>query len=415
MIAEVVEVRMVKTRRVGLGFVLGLWLLGLLCPSVGQTADAITPGVDIEVFTRAGCPRCDAAKRFLDDLQQERPGLRIVVHDVGQDPAALARLQELGVTLGIRTLGVPAFALRGELLIGFLSAPTTGGQLKALLDKPLAPPGETAPAEVCSPEPTTSCPPETSGLPPEVDTIDTPWFGRLSVRELGLPIFTLVVGFLDGFNPCAMWVLLFLLSLLVNLQDRGKMVLIGGTFVVISGLVYFAFMAAWLNIFLWLGLSRPTQVVLGGIAVIVGSINVKDFFAFGHGVSFSIPAAAKPGLYVRVRRILQAENLLGALVGVVGLAVLVNMIELLCTAGFPAVYTRILTLSQLPWWAYYGYLGLYNLAYMFDDSVMLLIAVITLGRRKLQEKEGRCLKLISGAVMLGLGVVLIAKPGWLMV
>jgi uncharacterized membrane protein HdeD (DUF308 family) len=102
-------------------------------------------------------------------------------------------------------------------------------------------------------------------------------------------------------------------------------------------------------------------------------------------------------------------------VGVVGLAVLVNMIELLCTAGFPAVYTRILTLRQLPWWTYYGYLGLYNMAYMFDDSLMLLIAVVTFGRYKLQENEGRWLKLISGAVMLGLGVVLIAKPSWLMV
>jgi uncharacterized membrane protein HdeD (DUF308 family) len=155
--------------------------------------------------------------------------------------------------------------------------------------------------------------------------------------------------------------------------------------------------------------------VLGGIAVLVGSINVKDFFAFGRGVSLSIPAAAKPGLYIRVRRILQADNLRGALVGVVGLAVLVNTIELLCTAGFPAVYTRILTLRQLPWWAYYGYLGLYNMAYMFDDSVMLLIAVVTLGRRKLQEQEGRWLKLISGVVMLGLGIVLLAKPSWLMV
>jgi glutaredoxin len=410
-----VEARTVKTRSVALGFILGLWLLWLAGPSMAQTADATPPAVDIEVFTRAGCPRCAAAKRFLDDLQQERPELRIVVHDVGQDPTALARLKQLAAQLGVHTLGVPAFALRGELLIGFLSAPTTGGQLKALLDKPLASPGETVPAEACPAETTTSCPPETPALPAEVDAIDTPWLGRLSVRALGLPIFTLVVGLLDGFNPCALWVLLFLLSLLVNLQDRGKMLLIGGTFVATSGLVYFAFMAAWLNVFLWIGFSRATQVVLGGIAVLVGSINVKDFFALGRGVSLSIPAAAKPGLYTRMRRILQAENLRGALVGVVGLAMLVNTIELLCTAGFPAVYTRILTLRQLPWWAYYGYLGLYNVAYMFDDSVMLLIAVVTLGRRKLQEHEGRWLKLISGVVMLGLGVVLIARPGWLMV
>jgi glutaredoxin len=400
---------------VGSGLVLGLWLVWLAGASTGQTVDAIPPAVDIEVFTRAGCPRCAAAKRFLDDLQQERPELRIVVHDVGQDPTALARLKELAAKLGVQTLGVPAFALRGELLIGFLSAPTTGSQIKALLDKPLASPGETVVAEACPAETTTSCRPETPGLSAEADTIDTPWFGRLSVRTLGLPIFTLVVGLLDGFNPCAMWVLLFLLSLLVNLQDRGKMLLIGGTFVATSGLVYFAFMAAWLNVFLWIGLSHATQLVLGGIAVLVGSINIKDFFAFGRGVSLSIPAAAKPGLYARVRRILQAENLCGALAGVVGLAMLVNTIELLCTAGFPAVYTRILTLRQLPWWTYYGYLGLYNVAYMFDDGVMVLIAVVTLGRRKLQEHEGRWLKLVSGVVMLGLGVVLIAKPGWLMV
>jgi hypothetical protein len=156
-----------------------------------------------------------------------------------------------------------------------------------------------------------------------------------------------------------------------------------------------------------------TQVVLGGVAVGIGALNTKDFFAFGQGVSLAIPAAAKPGLYARVRRILQAEHLAGALTGVTVLAVLVNTVELLCTAGLPAVYTQILTLQQLPWWAYYGYLGLYNVAYVLDDSVMLTIAVVTLGRRKLQEREGRWLKLLSGVVMLGLGITLLFKPTWL--
>jgi hypothetical protein len=192
------------------------------------------------------------------------------------------------------------------------------------------------------------------------------------------------------------------------------MVLIGGTFVAVSGVVYFAFMAAWLNLFLLVGLSWATQVGLGGVAVLVGALNIKDFFAFGRGVSLSIPAVAKPGVYARVRRILQAEHLPGALAGVMVLAVLVNTIELLCTAGLPAVYTRILTLRHLPWWAYYGYLGLYNIAYMLDDGVMLTLAVVTLGRRKLQEKQGRWLKLLSGIVMLGLGVALLAQPAWLL-
>ena len=117
---------------------------------------------------------------------------------------------------------------------------------------------------------------------------------------------------------------------------------------------------------------------------------------------------------MRRSRILEAENLAGALAGIVVLAVLVNTIELLCTAGFPAVYTQILALRQLPWWEYYGYLALYNVAYMLDDALMVTIAVLTLGRHKLQEREGRWLKLISGLVMLALGATLIAQPDWLM-
>jgi hypothetical protein len=173
-------------------------------------------------------------------------------------------------------------------------------------------------------------------------------------------------------------------------------------------------MAAWLNMFLLIGLSRAVQIGLGGIAVLVGVVSVKDFFALHHGISLSIPESAKPGLYARIRGILQAEHLAGAMAGIVILAGLVNLVELLCTAGFPALYTQILTLQQMPSWEYYGYLGLYNLAYIFDDSLMVLIAVITLSRRKLQDRAGRWLKLVSGIVMVVLGGILLMKPEWLL-
>jgi hypothetical protein len=404
-----------KTYGVSFLCVVALWLPGIAAPRAGLPAEAppAAAEADIEVFTREGCPRCAAAERFLATLEREQPALRIVVQNVGKNPAALARLKDLAAQHGIQTPGVPAFYVRGQLLIGYLSADTTGVRLKALLASPLVQLEETAPEGACLAEAPLPCPEEDAGLTGDIETVDTPFFGRLSVRALGLPALTLVLGLLDGFNPCAMWVLLFVLSLLVNLRDRARMALIGGTFVAVSGFVYFAFMAAWLNVFLLIGLSRATQVVLGTIAVGVGTVNVKDFCAFGRGVSLSIPATARPGLYARVRRIVQAENLTGALAGVMVLAVLVNTIELLCTAGLPAVYTQILTLRQLPWWAYYGYLGLYNVAYMLDDSIMLILAVMTLGRHKLQEKEGRWLKLVSGVVILGLGVVLIARPAWL--
>ena len=380
---------------------------------MSQANDSIAPPVDIEVFASKRCPHCTAAKLFLMELRKERPRLKVIIRDVDEDPDALPRLQKLATDYGLRTIGVPTFYLRGELIVGFTGPETTGARIRALLDRPPTHMKEEPPPGACLPGSATPCEERAPAQPSDLEAVETQLLGRLSARELGLPLFTLAIGLLDGFNPCAMWVLLFLLSLLVNLRDRLKMAIIAGTFVLVSGLVYFAFMAAWLNVFLFIGFYRATQLVLGGIAFLVGAVNMKDFFVLGRGLSLGIPEAAKPGLYARARRILQAENLAGALIAVGVLAVLVNTVELLCTAGFPAVYTQILALRQLPWWEYYGYLGLYNVAYMFDDAIMVTIAVVTLGHRKLQERGGRWLKLVSGAVMVGLGAVLIAKPEWL--
>jgi glutaredoxin len=345
---------------------------------------------DIEVFVRAGCPHCEAAAPFLEQLRRERPSLRIISHDIAHDPASLERLRTLAAERGLSQVGVPTFKIGAELIVGFLSAETTGREIRAALDR-------------------------RAGLPSRrmMEGIHTRWFGDIRVEDLGLPLFTIAIGLLDGFNPCAMWVLLFLLSLLVNLQDRRKMALIAATFVLVSGLIYFAFMAAWLNLFLLIGLSRAVQVTLGSVAFSIGIVNVKDYFALHRGITLTVPEPAKPGLYARVRGILQAESLATAIAGIVVLAGLVNFIELLCTAGFPALYTQVLTLQSLPTWAYYGYLGLYNIAYILDDGLMVTIAVVTLSRRKLQERAGRWLKLASGLVMAGLGAVLLLQPEWL--
>lgn len=334
---------------------------------------------DIEVFTRAGCPHCTDAARFLDDLAREMPGLRIVVRDVAADPAALARLRALAEARSRTALGVPAFAVGGELLVGFVAPEVTGREIRRLL---LARAG---PAE----------------------SVDVPLLGPIGVADVGLVAFTIVLGLLDGFNPCAMWVLAFVLSLLVNLHDRRKMLAIGGTFVLVSGLVYFAFMAAWLNAFLLLGHSRLVESLLGSVALAVGVLNVKDAVALGRGPSLSIPAAAKPGIYARARRIVYAERLGPALVGAAALATLVNLVELLCTAGLPALYTHVLARQALPGWQHYAYLALYDAAYMLDDTLLLVVVVVTLERLKLGESGGRWLKLLSGLVMLGLAALLL--------
>jgi glutaredoxin len=372
-----------------------------VAPWVGGHAQTPAPPA-VELFTRDGCPRCAAAHRLLERLQREQPGLRVVIAQVDRDPQARLRLQALSERAGIVAPGVPSFAIGGALVVGYRDADTERA-LRALL---AGQPAGASAAATCTAEAAGPC----EALPDAL-SVDTRLFGRLSVDHLGLPAFSLALGLLDGFNPCAMWVLLFLLSLLVNLHDRRAMALIAGTFVLVSGAVYFAFLAAWLNVFLLIGVSRAAQVAIGLVAAAVGAINVKDFFAFKRGISLTIPEAAKPGLYDRMRRIVRADRLAASLIGTAVLAVLVNTIELLCTAGLPAIYTSILAAQGLPWWQYYGHLLLYTLAYVADDALMVGLAVATLGRRRLSEHEGRWLKLISGAVMLGLAALLLLWPG----
>lgn len=387
-------------------------VFALLWSGPGRAAP-IEPRADVELFTREGCPRCDEAKQFLAELEGRRPGLRTIVADVVEDRAALDRLRTIAEGQSAAAVSVPAFYVRGVLVVGYAGHDLTGRRIEALLDSAPPPPAATG-------EPAASCPLAPEGPPcpadgaaPRPGVIDVPVFGHLDARDLGLPAFTLVVGLVDGFNPCAMWVLLFLLSFLATLRSRTKMLVIAGVFVIVSGFAYFAFMAAWLNFFLLVGASRAVQIALGVVAVLAGSVHIKDFFAWKRGVSLSIPESVKPGIYARMRAVVRAESLAGALAAASVLAVMVNVVELLCTAGLPALYTQVLAEERLPVWKHYAYLGLYNLAYMADDMVMVGVAVATLSRRKLQEKEGRWLKLLSGAIMTLLGLLLLLKPDWL--
>jgi hypothetical protein len=308
-----------------------------------------------------------------------------VRRDVSREPGALERLTALARDAGVQP-GVPAFYLQGRLLVGFRDAETSGRSLEALLAGAASPPD---------------------------DAVDVPLLGRLRAGEIGLPLFTLAIGLLDGFNPCAMWVLLFLLSLLARLRSRRRMLQVGGVFVAVSGLVYYAFLAAWLGVFLWIGLARPVQAALGAVAAGMGVLHLKDALAPGRGPSLHIPASARPGIYARVRAILSAENLSGSLAAVALLALFVNLVELLCTAGLPALYTRVLTLHELPPWRYYAYLALYDAAYVFDDALVLAIAVAGLGSRRLSARAVRCLDLLSGLLLLALGALLALRPEWL--
>ena len=402
-------------------FIAGLVLISTfaLNPMVFAAADVLLPEensksavkpADIEVFVRNGCPHCAKAELFLQALKREQPALRIVIHDVDQEPAALEQLQQLAKNQGVRAIKVPAFQVGGQLIVGFSDEITTGQLIRRALTQAQIPQNQDTSGS-CEAEQSLSCDAGAEISTKAAQPFMLDFFGRkLSLDEAGLPMFTLAMGLLDGFNPCSLWVLILMISLLAPMNNRLRMTAIAGTFVAVEGLAYFIFMAAWLNLFLLIGLSRISEIVIAAIALLAGMINLKDFWFYGRGLSLSIPDSAKPDIYARMRRILHAENLTGAVIGTVVLAILVQIVEFMCTSGFPALYTRILTLKHLDSMSYYSYLLLYNLAYMFDDVIILGIGVITLSQHRLQEKEGRWLKLISGLVMVGLGIYLIIAP-----
>jgi len=231
----------------------------------------------------------------------------------------------------------------------------------------------------------------------------------VDAKALSLPVLTLVLAGMDAFNPCAFFVLLFLLSLLVHAAaapawrswaapsccSRPRVLRVH---------------AAWLNVFLIAGELRVITVIAGLVALGVAALNIKDYFWFKAGPSLSIPDAAKPGLFKRMRDIVNTGNLGPMLASTVLLAIVANSYELLCTAGFPMVYTRVLTLAKLETWQYYAWLAAYK-RHLRDSAARDRDRVRThMGARKLSESEGRILKLVSGFMMLGFGLLLLLAP-----
>jgi glutaredoxin len=379
---------------------------GIAIPKPGDPAAVVRrlqEAFRIEVYTRTGCSRCTRAKEWLPSVTADYPGLKTVVFDLTSDAQARGTMNDLVRRHKTPAVSVPVFHLANRLVVGF----DRPEGMRPRFDRILAPWSRPCKQAVGEVEDTVIV------VGDEEEVIEVPWFGRLDPRQLGMPLFTIAIGLVDGFNPCAMWVLLLLLSILVNLKDRVKIIAIAGTFVVVSGGAYFAFMAAWLNVFQWIGMLRSVQIAIGLMALGIGLVHVKDFFAFKKGMSLSIPESAKPGIYARIRKIVTAENLPAALAAAFVLAVLVNMVELLCTAGLPAMYTSILAQREYSTAVRYGYLGLYILAYMLDDIIMVTAVVISLDRLKLDERGGRWLKLVSGLVILALGLVMLFKPEWI--
>lgn len=357
------------------------------------------PRVHLYFFRTARCPHCQAARPDVAAMARELPWLVVHDYEVSADRDGAALYVRMARALGEEARSVPAFLFCERMVTGYDNPQGTGALLREALRecRKSRAPGNGARGDRV----------------PHVAEGDE-LLARAGLEALAhrsLPLITVAIAALDAFNPCAFFVLLFLLSLLVHAGGRARMLLVGGLFVLVSGLVYFALMAAWLNVFLITGGLALITVLAGIAAIAMAALNIKDFVRPGRGPSLSIPERAKPGLYQHVRGLLHAERLPALLAGTAVLAIAANSYELLCTAGFPMVYTRLLTLHALGTGAYYLYLALYNVVYVLPLLAIVVAFTWTLGSRKLQAHEGRLLKLLSGTMMLELGAMLLIAPG----
>ncbi|PQO29102.1 hypothetical protein C5Y96_15210 [Blastopirellula marina] len=391
--------------------------------------------VNLFVFYRDGCPHCEDGIKFAEQLGKCHPWLQVHKYETSHHSGNLELYRRMASSLKRQAGSVPAFFYCRQMTLGFGSESTTGQRIESalikchdVLQKQIPTASSASPTwgihlAAFSPDPVPAPQDQVEEEPaaelvlelPELDSaenevVELPWNSEVDVDSLSLPLFTLILAGCDAFNPCAFFVLLSLLSLLIHARSRARMFWVGGIFVLFSGLFYFLFMAAWLNVFVLAGHLTWITTGAGLVAIFVALINIKDYFAWKQGISLSIPESAKPGLFQRMRNLLGATEMWPMLLGTMALAAAANTYELLCTAGFPMVYTRVLTLRELPTASYYGYLAFYNMIYVIPLGIIVVVFTYTLGARKLQEHEGRFLKLLSGFMMLLLGVIILLAP-----
>jgi len=369
--------------------------------------------VKIHFFFAENCPHCREEKPFLETLRKKFPRLEITAYDVWKERENLELMAALSEAAGYEMISTPTTVLGDHVWIGFNTgiAEEIESKIRECLERDCPDDAHHLLGGNGKIEPRP--PPEAlerRTAPGDASSIDLPLFGQVETADLSLPALTLVLGLVDSFNPCAFFVLVFLLGLLVHAHSRRTMLVIGGTFVFFSGFIYFLFMAAWLNLFLIAGQMSAITRAAGLVALMLALINIKDFFFFKQGISLSISEKSKSRLFKRMRWLRTQASLPSILLGTVVLALAANSYELLCTAGFPMIYTRLLTMHNLQPWKHYAYLGLYNVVYVIPLLLIVIGFTVTLGARKMSEWQGRTLKLLSGIMMLMLALVLIVNP-----
>ncbi|KAB2843858.1 MAG: hypothetical protein F9K47_05570 [Burkholderiales bacterium] len=389
-----------------------LVLLLLLAGGLAQAQpEAPTPApLRIHFFYTQGCPHCAAAENFLLRYRHD-PRIEIRGYEVKHDPAGRIALEKVVAALALEDVGFPYFIIGRWSAIGYQSDEWTGAMIAREVASCLAQGCPDPISAILAGEtPTVAATPAQATLPSK---LRLPLLGEIDTGTLSLPMLTVVLAALDGFNPCAMWALVFLLGLLMGVAERKRMWLLGLTFLAGSGLIYYLIMAAWLKVLLTIGLIFWVRNGVGLVALAAAGFYVHDVLTNPEAACEVSHTTQRLAILARLKRFALEERLWPAMMGVLALAFAVNLIEFVCSAGIPAVYTQILALTPMPGWQYQAYLLLYLLVFLLDDLALFAVAATTLQFAAIGTRYARASRLIGAGVMVVIGLLLLFKPEWL--
>ncbi len=368
----------------GFGLLLMIGVFGLVSKAQAQEK------VVIEFFYSTTCPYCLEEKPFLVKLADKYEPVELRDY-VTSKPENRQLWEQRGKELGVQVGSVPFTVIGNKHWTGF-DEETIGKEIEQAV---LAALGE----EVVDKA--------------EEGVIKLPVFGKINWRTMSLPLLTLVIAAVDGFNPCAMWTLLFLISLLLGLKDKRRMWLLGLSFILASGVVYYLFLAAWLNVFLVVGAVKWIRLAVGVFAIGAGGWSFYQWWTNKDGGCIAADNKQRKKIFERLKEVVNDKRLLLAVAGIMAVAVAVNTVELACSAGLPAVYTQALALHSLPRLQYYLYLLFYIVIFMLDDMLVFSIAMLSFKAVGIESRYVNISRLIGGVVMIWIGYAMLFRPSLL--
>ena len=244
--------------------------------------------------------------------------------------------------------------------------------------------------------------------------LDIPLIGTVSLKDKSIPVIAILIGLVDGFNPCAMWILIFLITMLFDYPSRKKMWILGCTFLFTSAFIYFLFMISFLNVAMFINSITILKLLIAFFALIFGGFNIYRYFKTKDVGCDVVDKNKRRKIINRIKNILSSKSFAFAIGGIILLAISVNLIELLCSLGLPVMFTEILAYNNITGVKNILYIILYIIFFLIDDLVVFFVAMKTLKITAISNKYSKYSHLIGGLIMIAIGLLMIFKPEWLM-